>query len=77
MVKRIVILFCFGLLSFSSLAANITVGVDRNPVSVDESFVITFEADDHISDSPDFSPLEQDFEILTRKQSESMKFAKG
>jgi len=77
MVKKIVILFCFGLLSFSSLAANITVGVDRNPVSVDESFVITFEADDHISDSPDFSPLEQDFAILTRKQSESMKFAKG
>ncbi len=77
MVIRILILLCFGLLSFNSLAANISVGIDRDPVSIDESFVITFEADDHISDDPDFSPLQQDFEILTRKQSESMKFARG
>lgn len=77
MVIRIIILFCFGLLPFNSIAANINVGVDRNPVSIDESFVITFEADDHIDDAPDFSPLQKDFEILTRKQSKSMKFAKG
>ncbi len=77
MVNKIFLLFSFVLLSFNSQAANIAVGVDRDPISIDESFVITFEADDHIKDSPDFSPLQQDFEILTRKQSESMKFSRG
>ncbi len=77
MVIKILLLFSFVLLSFNALATNINVGVDRDPVSIDESFVITFEADDHISDEPDFSPLQQDFEILTRKQSKSMKFSRG
>lgn len=77
MVNKIFYLFSLVLLSLNSQAANITVEVDRNPVSITESFMIFFEADDHISGSPDFSPLQQDFEILSRNQSESMKFING
>ncbi|HHJ80769.1 MAG TPA: protein BatD [Candidatus Tenderia electrophaga] len=77
MVKRIFVLFCFSLLSFSSLAANITVQLDRDPVTIDESFRIIFEADDKISIDPDFRPLQQDFEILSRSQVSSMKYANG
>lgn len=77
MVKRFFVLFCFSLLSFSSLAANITVQLDRDPVTIDESFKIIFEADDKISINPDFSPLQQDFEILSRSQVSSMKYANG
>ena len=77
MVNRLLILLCFGLLAFNSQAANITVEVDRDPVSIDESFKIYFFADDRISDEPDFSPLQQDFEILGRTQSSSMKYTNG
>jgi len=77
MVKIILLLFSFILISFNSQAANITVEVDRDPVSIDESFKIYFIADDRITDEPDFSPLQQDFEILGRSQSSSMKYING
>ena len=77
MVTRTLILLCFALLSFSSLAANITVQVDRDPVTINESFKIIFEADDSVSDTPDFTPLKKDFEILSRNQSSNMQFING
>ncbi len=77
MVKIISLLFGIIFLSSNSLAANITVEVDRDPVSIDESFKIFFFADDRITDTPDFSPLQQDFEILSRTQSSSMKYING
>ena len=77
MVNKFLILLCLGLMSFNSLAANITVQVDRDPVTIDESFKIIFEADDSVSETPDFSPLQQDFEILSRNQSSNMQFING
>ncbi len=77
MVKIISLLFGLILLPLNSLAANITVEVDRDPVSIDESFKIFFFADDRITDTPDFSPLQQDFEILSRTQSSSTKYSNG
>lgn len=77
MVMRIFSLFLLSLLSFGSIAANITVQVDRDPVSINESFKIIFEADSSVSTKPDFTALQQDFEILSRNQSNNVQFING
>ena len=59
------------LMSSNTYAADIRVSVDRNPVSVDESFQITFTASQSPDDDPDFSPLEQDFNIINQSNRSS------
>ena len=61
----------------STLAADIKVSVDRNPVSIDESFQIIFTATESPDDDPDFSPLEQDFSILNQSNSSSSSWING
>ena len=61
----------------SVLAADIKVSVDRNPVSLDESFKIIFTATQSPDDDPDFSPLEQDFSILSQSNSSSSSWVNG
>jgi hypothetical protein len=58
-------------------AAQIGVSFDRNPVSLDESFQIIFTANDTPDNDPDFSPLEQDFEILGQSQSSNSSWING
>ncbi len=58
-------------------AADIKVSVDRNPVSIDESFQIIFTATESPDDDPDFSPLEQDFSILNQSNSSSSSWING
>ena len=58
-------------------AAQINVSVDRNPVSLDESFQIIFTANESPDSDPDFSPLEQDFEILGQSQSSNSSWING
>jgi hypothetical protein len=59
------------------LAADISVAVDRNPVSLDESFQIIFTATQSPDDDPDFSPLEQEFSILNQSTSSSSSWVNG
>lgn len=59
------------------LAAQISASVDRDPVSVDDSFQIMFVANGSPDDDPDFSPLEQDFSILSRSQASSVSLVNG
>jgi hypothetical protein len=61
----------------STFAADINVSVDRNPVSLDESFQIIFTATESPDDDPDFSPLEQDFTILNQSNSSSSSWING
>jgi hypothetical protein len=61
----------------STFAADINVSVDRNPVSLDDSFQITFTATESPDDDPDFSPLEQDFSILSQSNSSSSSWING
>ena len=56
--------------------ANITARLDRNPVSLDESFHLVYEADSDVDD-PDFSVLDHDFEILSSSQSTNMRSING
>jgi hypothetical protein len=71
------LLLLSGLAPQSTLAADISVSVDRNPVSLDESFQIIFTANDSPDDDPDFNPLEQDFTILNQSNSSSSSWING
>jgi hypothetical protein len=74
---RLIQLIALLLISAPALAAaNITARLDRNPVSLDESFHLVYEADSNVDD-PDFSALDRDFEILSSSQSTNMRSING
>ncbi len=58
-------------------AANITVTTSRNPVTLDDSFHLIYEADSSVDDDPDFSPVYQDFDVLSSSQSTNMRSING
>jgi hypothetical protein len=75
---RTALLFLLLLLNAPWLsAAEINVAVDRSSVNLNESFQITFTATDSPDDDPDFTPLEQDFEILGQSQSTHSSWVNG
>ncbi|MBK8816746.1 MAG: protein BatD [Methylococcaceae bacterium] len=69
----------FVLMTFAgqTFAVQISVSVDRNPVSMDESFKILFTANESPDGDPDFSPLEHDFDIINQSQSSNMSVVNG
>ncbi len=69
------VLFLF--LSQTAWATEIKTTVDRNPVSITESFQITFTATESPDDDPDFSPLESDFEILNQNHRNNLSWING
>ncbi len=74
------LLFLLALVIFvpgQAFAAKISVSFDRNPVSVDESFQIIFTANDTPDNDPDFTSLDQDFEILGQSQSSNSSWING
>jgi hypothetical protein len=78
MIKKI--FFLLLLLNFvpgNVFAAQISVSFDRNPVNLEESFQIIFTADDTPDNDPDFTPLDQDFEILGQSQSSNSSWING
>jgi len=58
-------------------AATITAQVDRNPVGLNESFNLVFEATGSPDDDPDFSPLDKDFEIKGKSNSSNISIING
>ena len=71
------VFFLLLLVSLRTFAADITVSLDRNPVSLDESFQIIFTANESPDDDPDFTPLAQDFSILNQSNSSSASWVNG
>jgi len=65
------------LLPHGAWAAQINVSVDRNPVSLNESFQIIFTANESPDADPDFSALEQNFSILSQSNSSSASWVNG
>jgi len=57
--------------------ADVTISIDRNPVHINESFQLIFETDEAVDAEPDFSPLEQNFQILNRSQSSNISIING
>ncbi len=58
-------------------AANITVTTSRNPVALDDSFHLIYEADSSVDDDPDFSPIYKNFDVLNSSQSTNMRSING
>jgi len=58
-------------------AANITVTTSRNPVALDDSFHLIYEADSSVDDDPDFSPIYNNFDVLNSSQSTNMRSING
>jgi BatD DUF11 like domain len=73
----LLVLLAMGLLPHLAGAVDISVSVDRNPVTMDESFKIYFTASDNPDGEPDFSALEQDFSVLNQSQSSNTSWVNG
>lgn len=61
----------------SAFAADITARTDRANIGINESFTLVFEASGELDGEPDFSPLEQNFEILNQGQSNNISIVNG
>jgi len=58
-------------------ATEIRVQLDRNPVTVNESFTLEFSAPSSVDGEPDFHVLEQDFEIVNQSHGSQMSINNG
>jgi hypothetical protein len=58
-------------------AVEITTSVDRSQLSLNDSFQIIFQATESPDDEPDFSPLEQDFNVLNQSKSSQSSWING
>jgi BatD DUF11 like domain len=79
-IKKLIIhtfLFLSLLAATAVQAANITVTTSRNPVALDDSFHLIYEADSSVDDDPDFSPIYKDFDVLNSSQSTNMRSVNG
>ncbi|CAH0992732.1 hypothetical protein SIN8267_02868 [Sinobacterium norvegicum] len=67
------------LLAANSSWAKATATIDRNPVIIDDSFVLTLQSDNggYFNDDPDLSAISQDFTILSQSQNQQISFVNG
>ncbi|HKJ53289.1 MAG TPA: BatD family protein, partial [Gammaproteobacteria bacterium] len=57
--------------------ADVDVSVDRNPVQLNETFQLVFELDESPDRDPDFSALQNDFQLLGNSRSSSISIING
>ncbi len=77
MVARIVLILVLSLHGAAIQAATVRAHVDRNPVAVNQSFVLTFDVQGEPDGEPDFSPLSALFDILNRSQGSQIQITNG
>ena len=78
MILRLGYILLLSGLGLSNLAAmEIQTRVDRNPVALQQSFTVSFSAEKDPDDDPDFSPLNQQFEILNQQRSSQSSWVNG
>jgi len=65
------------LISAVANAASITVTSSRNPVAIDDSFHLIYEANSSVDEDPDFTPIYEHFDILSSSQSTNMRSVNG
>lgn len=79
--KALCLSFCLSLalLSVSALANSptLTAQADRTTIGASDTFYLVVRYDEQVSDTPDFSPLQTDFEILNRSQSNQYRSING
>lgn len=72
----IILLFLLGLQSFC-VADAVNVRLNRTSVPLNESFSIIFSTSENMTEQPDFTPLNTDFEILSNAQSYNTSIING
>jgi hypothetical protein len=72
-----ILLSIFTLITSAAHAANITVTASRNPVALDDSFHLVYEANSSVDEDPDFTPIYQYFDVLSSSQSTNMRSING
>ncbi|MGB5407925.1 MAG: BatD family protein [Thiogranum sp.] len=77
MVARVVLILLLILHAAGIRAATIRAHLDRNPVTVNESFLLTFDVQGEADGEADFSPLEALFDILNRSQGSKIQIING
>jgi hypothetical protein len=75
--SSISVMLLFMLFSASVSAAKIDVSVDRNPITITDSFQLTFSTTDSPGDDPNFAPLKQDFDIINQQKSSQLSWVNG
>ncbi len=66
------------LVSLSTSAQDLTASVDRNELAINETFTLTLRySGSQSGGQPDFNLLEQDFEVLSRQQSNQYRVING
>lgn len=70
-----VLLFSFSLMN--GFASDVTTSLSHTTVGINDSFSLTFSLKDGQGAKPDFSPLLEDFDILSNNQEQSMSIING
>ena len=73
----ILLLVLLSLTSTTTFAASLTASVDRNQLGAGETLELRIKYDEQASSDPDFSPLEKDFEVLSKNQQNQFSFTNG
>lgn len=68
---------CILLATGPILAADIVTRTDRTEIGVNESFTLIYDAQGGVDGEPDFTPLEEQFEIVNQTQSSSINIING
>lgn len=63
--------------AISGDAAEVTARVDRESIQLDESFRLIIQIEGDIDGTPDFAPLDADFEIRNRSESQNIQIIHG
>ena len=71
------LILCLCLFSGSLYAADISVHADRDTLQLNESLQLLYEAKGSVDGDPDFSVLEQDFDILSKSRSSNFSVING
>ncbi len=77
MVRHLIAALCLLLISSGVNAVQVGVGVDRNPVNLDESFTLVFRSNESPDDDPDFGPIEKDFELVSQQKKQQLSWVNG
>ncbi|MEO5350487.1 MAG: BatD family protein [Magnetococcus sp. YQC-3] len=72
-----VLLLCVALLAQESWAGSLQVRTDRQTIHEEDSFRLIFETSEEVNAAPDFAPLTENFEILSKQQGSSFQSING
>lgn len=67
----------FSLFFSQATLAALTASIDRNEISIDETFTLVLRSDQTVSGKPELTVLQQDFDVLGQQQTKNYSFING